>query len=172
MFYSTWFERKESLRCPVDQCACPVNVKTFSFPETGAQAYCHAHESQALSLETFPDIFDASLFSRHTHTHTHTPEDTFIWRKREVSFTWNSVTILPVDTNNNIWTRPINSKKSCGRWDASIAVHNNRQRSHGVRSQFCGTAQRTHLDSPIWASPQKVLKWYRLHCLQEVLKLT
>ena len=58
--------------CPVGPCADLFRVKAFSFPETGSQAYCHAHETRALSLETFPDIFDASLFSRHTHTPTHT----------------------------------------------------------------------------------------------------
>ena len=103
--------------------------------------------------------------------HTHSPEDTFIWRKRELFFTWNSVTILPVDTNNNIWIRPFNSKKSCGRRDASTAVRNNRQRSRGVRSQFYDTAQKTYLGSPIWARPKNVLNWRRLKCLQEIVKL-
>jgi hypothetical protein len=46
--------------------------------------------------------------------HAYWPEDTFIWRKRKPFFTWNGVTIVPVDMNHNLWSFPVNSKKSCG----------------------------------------------------------
>jgi hypothetical protein len=55
-------------------------VKVVSFPEVAAetgqvlsksQAFHPDHEPQPHLFETFPDIFDASLFSRHTHTPGH-----------------------------------------------------------------------------------------------------
>lgn len=55
-------------------------VKAVSFPGISAktrqilsksQAHGPEHESPALLLETFPDTFDASLFSRHVLTRGH-----------------------------------------------------------------------------------------------------